>query len=65
MSRFWQKLQEAMGTQLDFSTAYHPQTNGQTECMNQEIEHYLRLYINYKQNNWHEWLPICKFVYND
>ena len=33
--------------------------------MNQEIEHYLRLFINYQQNNWHKWLPLAEFVYNN
>ena len=37
-SRFWQKLQEALGTQLDFSTAFHPQTDGQSERMIQTLE---------------------------
>lgn len=41
-SRFWERLHEALGTRLDFSTAYHPQTDGQTERVNQVLEDILR-----------------------
>ena len=44
-SRFWQKLQEAMGTRLDFSTAFHPQTGGQSERTIQTLEDMLRMCI--------------------
>ena len=64
-SGFMKELYKLLGIEGNFTTAYHPQTNGQTERMNQEIEHYLRLFINYQQNNWHEWLPLAEFVYND
>ena len=47
------------------STAYHPQTDGQTERVNQEIEQYLRIYIDHRQSDWAEWLSICEFSYND
>ena len=46
-------------------TAYHPQTDGQTEHINQELEEYLRIYINKKQNDWVNWLPIAQFCHND
>jgi hypothetical protein len=42
MSRFWEKLQEAMDRNLNFSSAYHPQTDGQTERVNQILEDVLR-----------------------
>jgi hypothetical protein len=42
MSRFWEKLHEAMDTKLNFSLAYHPQTDGQTEWVNQILEDMLR-----------------------
>ena len=38
------------------SAAYHPQTDGQTEIQNQTLEHYLRCYVPFKQNDWPEWL---------
>ena len=44
-SQFWQKLQEAMGTRLDFSTAFHPQTDGQSERTIQTLEDILRMYV--------------------
>jgi hypothetical protein len=49
----------------NLSTAYHPQTDGQTERMNQEIEQYLRLFINHRQSDWAEWLSCAEFSYND
>jgi len=47
------------------STAYHPQTDSQTERINQEVEVFLRHYINYRQNNWTKWLATAKFQYNN
>ena len=47
------------------STAYHLQTDGQTERMNQEIEQYLRIFVNYKQSDWADWLALAEFSYND
>jgi hypothetical protein len=47
------------------STAYHPQTDGQTEQINQEVEIYLRFYLNYQQDNWSQQLPLAEFAYND
>ena len=45
--------------------AYHPQTDGQTERMNQEIEQYLRIFVNERQTNWVDWLSLATFSYND
>jgi hypothetical protein len=47
------------------STAYHPQTDGQTECINQEVKQYLHIYTNYQQDNWSDWLDIAEFALND
>ena len=45
--------------------AYHPQTDGQIERINQEIGTFLQHYVNYQQNNWTEWLAATEFQYND
>jgi hypothetical protein len=47
------------------STAYHPQTNGQTERVNQSLEQYLRCYVDYNLTNWSELLPTAEFAYNN
>jgi Chromo (CHRromatin Organisation MOdifier) domain len=47
------------------STAWHPQTDGQTERANQEVEQYLRLFTNYCQDNWSDWIDIAEFTLND
>ena len=47
------------------STAYHPQTDGQTERANQELEQYLRLYVNHRQTDWEEWLALAEFAHNN
>jgi hypothetical protein len=47
------------------STSYHPQTDGQTERCNQELEHYLRTFVNERQDNWDELLPLAEFAYNN
>ena len=46
------------------STVYHPQTDGQTERLNQILEQYLQHYVNYAQNNWSALLPVAQFAYN-
>ncbi len=45
--------------------AYHPQTDSQTERINQEIGMFLQHYVNYQQDNWTDWLAIAEFQYND
>ncbi|EFQ96955.1 hypothetical protein MGYG_09215 [Nannizzia gypsea CBS 118893] len=64
MSKFWMTLTERMGIEQKASTAYHPQTDGQSERMNQTVEQYLRCYINHEQNNWVELLPMAQLAYN-
>jgi len=59
------ELCSQLGIERNPSTAYHPQTNGQTERVNQELKQYLRLYCNYRQNDWAEWLSIVEFPYNN
>ena len=50
-SRFMKELMEALGTKRMLSTVYHPQSDGQTERINQEIEMFLQHYINYQQDD--------------
>jgi hypothetical protein len=54
-----------LGIQLATSTAYHPQTNGQTKRVNQEMEQFLRLFTNERQDDWDELLPLGEFAYNN
>jgi hypothetical protein len=65
VSAFMHDLYRLLGIESNASTAYHPQTDGQTERINQEVEHYLRVFSNYRQNDWSEWLPLAEFSYND
>ena len=63
-SKFWTSLVGLLGAKQKMSTAYHPQTDGQTERLNQTLEQYLRCYINYEQNDWVKHLPMAQFAYN-
>ena len=47
------------------STAFHPQTDGQTERFNSVMEQYLRSYVNYLQDDWSSWLPLAEFAANN
>nr|CAN71472.1 hypothetical protein VITISV_040055 [Vitis vinifera] len=64
-SRFWHSLQKALGTKLSFSTAFHPQTDGQSEMVIQVLEDLLRACILELQGNWDDHLPLVKFAYNN
>ena len=64
-SKFMEDLTRVLGTKRKLFTAYHPQTNGQTEKINQEIGIFLQHYVNYQQDDWTEWLAIAEFAYND
>jgi transposase InsO family protein len=63
-SHFWQQLHEALGTHLNFSSAYHPQTDGQTERTNQILEDMLRACALQDQSGWDKRLPYAEFSYN-
>ncbi|RAL58494.1 hypothetical protein DID88_005198 [Monilinia fructigena] len=63
-SKFWTTLLALMGIKRKLSTSFHPQTDGQTERTNQTMEAYLRCYVNYRQDNWVELLPMAQFAYN-
>lgn len=58
-------LYNYLGIKCSMSTAYHPQTNGQAECINQVIESYLRSYCNYQHNYWASMIPMAKYAYNN
>ena len=64
-SKFWNTWTQQLGTKVKLLTAYHPWTDGQTEQTNQTLEQYLRHYINFKQNNWIDLLPLAQFAYNN
>lgn len=63
-SQLWGTICEKIGIKRRLSTAYHPQTDGQTERVNQTLEQYLRHYVGYHQNDWADLLPIAEFCYN-
>ena len=60
-----EEFTKALGTKRQLSMAYHPQTDGQMERINQEIGTFLRHYVNYQQNNWTDWLTVAELQYND
>ena len=63
-STFWQTIASETGINTKLSTAYHPQTDGQTERANQTVQQYLRAYVDYRQTNWVQHLPLAQFAYN-
>src|SRR4030081_3287502 len=64
-SKFWRTLFELLGTKLTFSTAFHLQTDGQTECTNRTLEQILRAYVSWNQSKWHKCLAPLEFTYNN
>lgn len=64
-SKFWEGLQRAMGTRLKFSTAFHPQTDGQTERTIQILEDMLRACVMDFGGSWSKYLPLIEFSYNN
>jgi len=59
------ELNELLGIKTKLSTAFHPQTDGQMERMNQELEQYLCMFIDHCQEQWPEWLGTAEFAYNN
>ena len=64
-SRFWQSLQSALDTQLMFSTAFHPQTDGQSERTIQTLEDMLRSCVLDLRGSWEDHIPLIEFAYNN
>jgi len=58
-------LNQILGIETRLSTAFHPQTDRQTEQTNQELEQYLRIFIDHRQEQWPEWLGTAEFAYNN
>ena len=64
-SDLWKETTKKLGIKTRLSTAFHPQTDGQTERMNSTLEQYLGAYVNYQQDDWNELLPMAEFTYNN
>ncbi len=63
-SIFWRALWQQLGTNLHMSTAFHPETDGQTERQNRTLEETLRSYVNYKQDDWDAHLAAAELAHN-
>uniref|UniRef100_A0A670KDA0 Gypsy retrotransposon integrase-like protein 1 n=1 Tax=Podarcis muralis TaxID=64176 RepID=A0A670KDA0_PODMU len=64
-SRFWRKLMSLLQVEVGFSTARHPETNGQAERANSILQQYLHSYVSERQNDWVEKLALAEFAYNN
>ena len=64
IGKFWTELFKLLGTELNFSTSFHPQTDGQTERVNALLEIYLRHYVSVHQQDWAKILDVAQFSYN-
>ncbi|MBW0554671.1 hypothetical protein O181_094386 [Austropuccinia psidii MF-1] len=65
VSSFWTQLCQKLKISRDLSTDFHPETDGQTERVNNTLEQYLWMYVSYHQDNWYTWLPLAEFAYNN
>ena len=65
VSKFWQRLMQLLQIKSNLTTAYHPQSDGQTERVNAVLEQYLRIYCNYQQDDWCSLLSVAEFAYNN
>src|SRR6266545_4406124 len=65
ISHFFRSLGTALDMKLHFTLGYHPEGDGQTECLNQTLRQYLCAYCNYQQDNWSKLLPLAEFAYNN
>jgi len=63
--KFMKEFTKVLKTKRQLLMAYHPQTDGQMERINQEIETFLQHYVNYQQDNWTDWLVAAEFQHNN
>lgn len=64
LSLFWKELFKGLKIELKFSSAYHPQSDGKSERVNQCVENYLRCMSGHKPKDWHKWLSLAEYWYN-
>ncbi|MCI20299.1 retrotransposable element Tf2 155 kDa protein type 2 [Trifolium medium] len=64
LSKFWQQLFRNCGTKLRMSSAYHPQSDGQTEIVNKALQQYLCCFVNTKPTHWGRYLHLAEWHYN-
>ena len=64
-AKFWSSLCYFLGVKRRLSTAFYPQTDGQTKRKNSTMEAYLRVFVNFEQNDWARLLPMAEFAYNN
>ena len=65
LSKSFKDICGTLGIELTLSTAYHPQTDGQSERTNQEVEQALRTVVSKHQDDWAKWLPVVEFALNN
>ncbi|MBW0488215.1 hypothetical protein O181_027930 [Austropuccinia psidii MF-1] len=65
VSSFWTQLCQQLKISRDLLTAFHHETDGQTERVNQMLEQFRQMYVTYHQDDWHTWLPLAEFSYNN
>ena len=64
-SNFWKAVMKKLDVHLNMSIAFHSQTDGQSEVLNQVLKQYLRIFCTYHQDDWIELLPFAEFSYNN
>ncbi len=65
VSQFMKELYQVLRIKANASTAYHPQTDRQTEQVNQEVHEFLTMFMNHQQDDWSDWLAVAQFCHND
>jgi len=60
-----QEMYHKLGIKVALSTAFHPQMDGQTERVNQDLETYIRLFCSHRKDDWAKWLHLAEFAYNN